>query len=121
MSDEGIRLKLKAAGFTRTATAVHLKLKRTSAKQNTPYLTGRGLASLFGVDSHAITKWIKLGYLHARKRGTERVPEQGGDMWLIHEKDVYRFVLSRPLEFDIRKVDQLWFLDLVTEGKIAFA
>jgi hypothetical protein len=23
------------------------------------------------------------------------------------------------MEFDIRKVDQLWFLDVVTEGKIA--
>lgn len=31
MSDERIRLKLKAAGFTRTATAIHLKIKRTGA------------------------------------------------------------------------------------------
>jgi len=121
MSDERIRLKLKGAGFIRTATAVHVKLKRTSAKQNTPYLTARGLADLFGVDSHMIAKWIKLNYLHARRRGTERVAEQGGDMWLIHENDVYKFVPARPLEFDIRKVDQLWFLDLVTQGKIASA
>lgn len=42
-------------------------------------------------------------------------------MYLIHESDVYKFILARPLEFDIRKVDQLWFLDLVTEGKIAGA
>lgn len=121
MSDERIRLKLKAAGFHRTTTAVHVKLKRTSAKQNTPYFSACGLASLFGVDSHTITRWISLGYLYARRRGTDRNERQGGDMWLIHENDVYKFVLTRPMEFDIRKVDQLWFLDLVTQGKIASA
>lgn len=121
MSPARIRLKLKLAGFIRTATAIDIKLDRTAARRNTPFLTANGLALLFGVDRHAIARWIKLNYLKATRRGTDRHEGNGGDMYLIHEDDVYRFILARPMEFDIRKVDQLWFLDLITQGKIAGA
>lgn len=121
MSPERIRLKLKAAGFTRTATAIDIKLDRTYARRNTPYLTANALSLLFGVDRHCIKRWISVGYLKAKMRGTDRHEGNGGDMYMIHENEVREFVFARPLEFDIRKVDQLWFLDLVTEGKIAGA
>lgn len=121
MSPQRIQMKLKVAGFTRTRTAIDVKLDRTYARRNTPYFTANALSLLFGVDGHCIARWIKLGYLKARRRGTDRHEGNGGDMYLIHERDVYEFVLARPLEFDIRKVDQLWFLDLVTQGKIAGA
>lgn len=121
MSPQRIAIKLKAKGFHRTYTAIDVKLDRTYARRNTPYFTGRSLAQLFGVDSHVITRWINLSYLKAQRRGTDRHKGNGGDMYMIHEQDVYQFVLARPLEFDIRKVDQLWFLDLVTQGKIAGA
>lgn len=121
MSPDRIRLRLKAAGFRRTATAIDVMLDRTLARRNTPYLTANALSLLLGVDRHCIARWISLGYLPAGKRGTDRHEGNGGDMYMIHERDVYKFVLARPLEFDIRKVDQLWFLDLITEGKIAGA
>jgi hypothetical protein len=34
------------------------------------------------------------------------------------EKDVRRFVLRHPTEIYLRKVDQLWFLDLITNGLV---
>lgn len=39
-------------------------------------------------------------------------------MYQIHESDFRKFVYARPMEIDLRKVDQLWFLDFITEGKI---
>lgn len=114
MSDERIRLKLKAAGFARTATAIHLKLKRTRAKDGSGFYSATGLAGLFGCDSHCVTSWIRKGYLKAKPRGTERTKVQGGDTWLILHRDVRQFVADHPLEFDIRKVDQLWFVDMLT-------
>lgn len=114
MTDERIRLKLKAAGFTRTATAIHLKLTRTRAKQGGEYYSANGLASLFGCDRHCIGRWISKGYLKARPRGTERTETQGGDVWLIRHRDVRQFIAEHPMEFDLRKVDQLWFIDLLT-------
>jgi len=121
MSDERIRLKLKAAGYARTVTAVHLKLKRMRFKHDGNFYSANGLAQALGIDSHAVTRWIKSGYLKAKFRGTARTEQQNGDIYLIHEKDVRRFILEHPTDIDLRKVDQLWFLDLITNGLVRAA
>src|SRR3974377_903435 len=113
MSDERIRLKLKAAGYARTATAIHLKLKRMKFKHDGSFYSASGLAQALGIDSHAVTRWIKSGHLKAKFRGTARTEQQNGDIYLIHEKDVRRFILEHPTDIDLRRVDQLWFLDYV--------
>jgi hypothetical protein len=113
LSDERIRLKLKTSGFTRTACGIHLKIKRSRFKQNSEHYTARGLALAFGIDSHCISRWIREGKLKGQPRQTERTESQGGDIWMIHERDVRKFVRENPLGFDIRKVDQLWFMELV--------
>lgn len=115
MSDRRIQLKLREHGFHRTPTAITVKLKRMRFKSNTPYFTASGLAQAFGVDPHAILKWIKFNYLNAKQRGTDRVHSQRGDIWMIHERDVRKFIINHPMEFDIKCVDQLWFIDLIAE------
>jgi hypothetical protein len=121
MSDERIRLKLKSAGYARTVTAVHLKLKRMRFKHDGSFYSANGLAHALGIDSHAVTRWIKSGHLKAKFRGTARTEQQNGDIYLIHEKDVRRFILEHPSDIDLRKVDQLWFLDLITNGLVRAA
>jgi hypothetical protein len=34
-------------------------------------------------------------------------------MILIQEKDIRRFIIEHATDIDLRKVDQLWFLDYV--------
>ena len=94
MSDERIRLKLKAAGYSRTATGIHIKLKRMGFKHDGSFYSANGLAQALGIDSHAVTRWIKSGHLKAKLRGTARTEQQNGDVYLIHEKDVRRFILA---------------------------
>jgi hypothetical protein len=121
MSDERIRLKLKASGFARTVTGIHLKLKRMRFKHDGSFYSANGLAQALGIDPHAVTRWIKSGHLKARLRGTARSPLQNGDSYVIQEKDIRRFILEHPTEIDLRKVDQLWFLDLITKGLVRAA
>ena len=121
MSDERIRLKLKAAGYKRTVTGIHLKLKRMRFKHDGSFYSANGLAQALGIDPHAVTRWIKSGHLKATLRGTARGPQQNGDTYVIQEKDVRRFILEHPTEIDLRKVDQLWFLDLITKGLVRAA
>ena len=121
MSDERIRLKLKAAGYPRTVTGIHLKLKRMRFKHDPSFYSANGLAQALGIDSHAVTRWIKCGHLKAQLRGTARGEQQNGDIYLIREKDVRRFILEHPTDIDLRKVDQLWFLDLITNGLVRCA
>src|SRR5271167_1001319 len=121
MSDERIRLKLKAAGYARTVTGIHLKLKRMRFKHDGSFYSANGLAQALGIDSHAVTRWIRSGHLKAKFRSTARTEQQNGDIYLIHEKDVRRFILEHPTEIDLRKVDQLWFLDVLTNGFVCAA
>jgi hypothetical protein len=121
MSDERIRLKLKAAGYTRSATGIHLKLRRMKFKHDPGFYSANGLAQALGIDSHAVSRWIRSGHLKAKLRGTARGEKQNGDIYLIREKDVRRFILEHPTEIDLRKVDQLWFLDLITNGLVCSA
>src|SRR5258708_39861189 len=103
MSDERIRLKLKAAGYARTVTGIHLKVKRMRFKCDPSFYSGKGLAQALGIDSHVATRWIKSGHLRAQFRGTARGDRQGGDIYLNREKDVRRFILVHPTEIDLRK------------------
>ena len=34
------------------------------------------------------------------------------------EKDARRFILEHPTDIDLRKVDQFWFLDVITNGLV---
>ena len=121
MTDERIRLKLKAAGYARTVTGIHLKLKRMRFKHDLSFYSANGLAQALGIDNHTVARWIRAGHLKAKHRGTERTDHQGGDTYLIHEKDVRRFILEHPTDIDLRKVDQLWFLDVITNGLVCSA
>jgi hypothetical protein len=58
MSDERIRLKLQTAGYARTVTAIHLKLKRMQFKHDGSFYSANGLAQALRIDSHAVTRWI---------------------------------------------------------------
>ena len=55
MSDERIRLKLKAAGYSRTVTGIHLKLKRMRFKHDGSFYSAYSLAQALGIDPHAVT------------------------------------------------------------------
>jgi hypothetical protein len=90
-------------------------------KHNGSFYSANSLARALGIDPHAVTRWIKSGHLKAKFRGAERGPHQNGDIYLIYEKDVRRFILEHPTDIDLRKVDQLWFLDLVTNGLVPAA
>jgi hypothetical protein len=121
MSDERIRLKLKAAGYARTVNAIHLKLKRMQFKHGGGFYSANSLAKALGIDSHSVSRWIRAGHLKATLRGTARTGQQHGDIYLIREKDVRRFIVEHPNDIDLRKVDQLWFLDLITQGLVRAA
>lgn len=109
---------LARAGFKRTPTAVIVKLKRlgVSRADDPDHMTAGGLATLMGTDSKTVTRWIANGWLKAKRRGTARTEAQGGDQWWIHRRDVRRFVTENAAAVDLRKVDKVWFIDMLAGG-----
>jgi hypothetical protein len=117
--DAAIQTKLKKAGYHRSLTAVHLKVRRLRIKQNLYGYSANQLAEAFGIDRHKIAAWIARGALPAERRGTARTSAQGGDMYWIRRDDVRAFILKYPEEIELAKVEKIWFLDLLTNGEVA--
>lgn len=117
-SPEQIQRALARAGFARTLSAICLQIKRGHYKDASGTYTAASLAAAFRVDPAVVRGWIAKGWLNATTKGTRRVEGQGGDIWQIEEDDVRRFVVKYPLVFNIARVDQLWFMNMVTEGRL---
>jgi len=118
LAPTGIQRKLADAGFARSIAAIQVKLNRDRIKQNLPGYSACRLAAALGIDVKKVLRWIQQGVLKAERRGTERLPQQGGDTWWISDQGVRRFVLRFPEEIDLARVEKIWFLNLVTNGKL---
>ena len=100
----------------RSVTAVKLKAKRLGYRKHGEGYTMNSLAQAFGVDRHWVSDRVRAGKIAASPRSTERTPQQGGDSYFITDKAVVRFLQKHTFEVDLRKVDRLWFLDLVHDA-----
>lgn len=118
LAPSGIRLRFAQAGFSRSIAAIQVRLNRCRIKANLDGYSACRLAEAFGVDVHKVLLWIRRGLLKAERRGTERTAAQGGDIWWISHREVRRFVLRAPGELDLARVEKIWFLDLVSGGKL---
>lgn len=118
-----IRRILERAGYRRTETAISVKRKRVGASQVDPnQYSAHALSQLMGVDGKTVTRWIEKCGLPAKRRGTERTAEQGGDMWSISRRSLRTWIAENAAHVDLRKVDKFWFIDLMSgrsDGKEA--
>jgi hypothetical protein len=110
--------KLRAAGYPRTETAVGQKLKRENvsrrlARADAGVYSASALATLFGVDTKTVTRWIRDEGLPATKAGTARTDAQGGDEWRVKAKALRTWVGDNAGRIDLRKVHNVWFIDLM--------
>lgn len=112
----GIQRKLKAAGFSRTITAINLKKKRMRLRAIQEGYSACQVAEGLGIDAHSVTRWIKQKRLRAMKRQTLRTARNGGDSYHIRDIWVRNFILENLSEIDLRKVDKYWFVDLLAGG-----
>lgn len=109
-----IQIHLRGAGFHRSQQGIYLKRRRMRFLKNLQGQSCRSVAQCFGVDDHVVTRWIKKGWLKAKKRGTERTEAQGGDHWFIKNKWIRDFIIDSVAVIDMRKVDKYWLIDLLT-------
>lgn len=113
-----IRKRLRARGYSRSLNGIKVKRSRLRLASSHDYMSPFNLATnCFRVSPSVVKKWIKLGWLKAIERDVER---KDTCHW-IRREDVYSFVTRHPMTFDIRKVDQLWFIDLLTQGKVGLS
>jgi hypothetical protein len=103
-------------GFRRSPTAIGVRAKRIdlSRRASRTTLSGTQVARILGLDSKTVTAWCVAGNLKARRRGTNRLPQQGGDVWDVEPHDLRAFIIENIARIDIRKVEKVEFVDLLT-------
>jgi hypothetical protein len=106
-------LKRINGGIHRTPCAIILKKKRLHITKRSDGLTMRMMEDLFGVDHRRIERWMNLGMLTAKRKGTDRTEIQGGDMWHFEPRILRAFVINHPEEVDLRRVEPLHFIQLL--------
>lgn len=112
-----IALIFRKHGYRRTEAAIVNKIKRRGFDTLDPnHFTARGAALVMGVDCSTVTSWIEKGWLKAKRRGTARLPCQGGDHHWIHRRELRAFIVDNAARVDLRKVDKFWFIDFLVSG-----
>lgn len=123
LSPERIQIYMKSAGFHRTVTSILLMRKRRNAHKSAPYYSQTSVCKLLGVDNHKFERDWLLKFadeLPFEMKGTSRRKDtrQHGDVKLFHIDTLREFFCNHPEEIDLGKVDKVWFLWLVTRGRV---
>lgn len=116
MLPECARRRFAKTGFKRSASAIKLRRRMDQVKaSDNGYHSARQVAQLLGVDDKTVARWISAG-LRAKRRGTARTPEQGGDPYWIQEKDLRAYAIAHPLRIDLAKIpaaSRPWFIGVI--------
>lgn len=108
--------KMKAKGWHRTPRAIsHLRSSGKIDVLPSGEFTAEGLAQAMGVSIATVTGWIKKGLLRAKPRGLNRQAQQGGDGYVIHEREVAAFIIHHAAHVTLAKLEpnKDWFIDLL--------
>lgn len=121
---KNLRRLFKQHGFDRTETSIGLMRKRRAVHKASPYFSMNAVAVLFGVDGHLVKRWLTRGWLKFIMKGKPNDPKAEtlcGDTHLIHKDWIFDFIAEHPDAFNLKNVDQLWFLHVVTRGAVKLA
>lgn len=92
----------------RTKEAIRTRAKHLNlGRQSQDHLRIPDLALIFGVERGKFEHLLYTGQMDGRKTAF------GQGEWLIEPKAVVKFIKKRPLFFDLKKVDQILFFDLI--------
>lgn len=109
-----------AKKLQRSETVVALKCKRLALSRRPKGLgyTMRHLELCFGVDHHTIERWIRAGWLPNRRRDEwEPNEDPSRRSMCLTDADLRKFILDHPTGFELRRVDQEWFMGLILGWK----
>jgi hypothetical protein len=91
----------------RSLTAVVVKIKRLGLSLRPDGYNALQVAEGFGECRDTVERWLKKGWLRTRN-----VPSPG-QSYAFTEDEIRAFISEHRDAFELRKVDQMWFLDLL--------
>lgn len=112
-----IQRKFKAAGFSRAIQALRNRAWYLELPWERDFWTATALAAAMAVDQKRVVQWIERGQLkgvQARGPSVDDLPKLERKMlWQIRLKDIRKFLIAYPHEWDHRKIAKEVLLDLL--------
>jgi hypothetical protein len=123
---ETIQRKLRALNtigldgrfIKRTRTAIANKMFQNRFRTNLDGMCQDHLAAALGVSAYQVAEWRKRDMLRGERRpsidqhsGAE--PDRDCLPWFYSNKHIRQFVFNYPGAFDLKKVNQAWFIDML--------
>lgn len=101
----------------RTVIAVRAKTNRLSLyRTHIDGYTKADLALGLGIrDHHKIEKWIERGWIKGKKLPISEYATR--QPWLFTAKAIRDFIIAHPEEIDLRRVEKIWFIDIMAGGR----
>lgn len=107
----------RAHGFNRTPTAIMVRTKRIGlSRRSRTGLSAGAAAKILGLDGKTVAIYCLKGMIKSTRRGTKRLPQQGGDAHSIERADLRQFVVENIELIDFRKVDKFAMVDLLVSS-----
>lgn len=107
----------RANGFRRTPTSIIVKSKRQQISRiSQDAMSAHRVAAILGIDDKTAAGYCLDGSLPATRRGSKRLPQQGGDTWVVTRSALRQFILDNIERLDIRKVDKFTFVELLANA-----
>ena len=111
LTDAALQHKLRRAGFKRSLGAIATRCYRLRLPRggNPDEWSALELSRILGCDAHLVLRWIERGRLKASKRG-----DGATHSFQIHRKDLRKFLVAWPGEWDHRPVDHLFLIEILS-------
>lgn len=108
-SAQTVQKHLQAAGYSRTAASINTQRLRINIDNHDPDTWNCGeLARLLGVSSTTVAKWMTDGHLKF-----DRKSDSSSSHRMVTRKQFKKFALVHIHLIDLRKVEQVWFKDVM--------
>ena len=123
MSLRHIQKKLKIAGYSRSFRGIECQLTRLNVRNTrVEIINASEFARRMGYDDSVISRWIEKGWLIVEHHKMYVNPNKGDRKthW-ITRKNAKKFILEHVSNYDHRRLDWIWVLDLLTEKAVGGA
>jgi len=117
LSCDGVVKALKRKGYHRTTAAVAYRRwqERVTADQS-GYHSATQAAELIGIRPETMASECRRGRIKAKAHDSQGADHQTAYAWMIHERDLRRYIMANPTTVRRDHVDLVWLIDLLTNG-----
>lgn len=100
------------ARLGRSVESCETRARSMGITRKANFYTANAVSELFGVDVHAVTRWIVSGCLHATRSA---VGQPGRQCWCVRAEDIEAFIKAYPYHYNRKQVERDTYYRLLAE------